>query len=101
MSQMRAASKRLCPACGSGEPILPTEAVWPTGWHCKACGHEAPEASGIPMFAPDLADNVDGFDAAMFNRLAQIEATHFWFVARNELIVGLCKRNTFRWRGAI
>ena len=44
------------------------------------------------MFAPKLADTVSGFDPVWFAKLVEIEATHFWFVARNELIVGLVDR---------
>lgn len=44
------------------------------------------------MLAPQLADTVSGFDPGTFDKLAEIEATHFWFVARNELIVGLANR---------
>jgi SAM-dependent methyltransferase len=44
------------------------------------------------MFAPKLADTVSGFDPVHFAKLVEIEATHFWFVARNELIVGLANR---------
>jgi SAM-dependent methyltransferase len=49
-------------------------------------------SEGVPLFAPELADTVSGFDPVHFARLAEIEATHFWFVARNELIVGLARR---------
>jgi SAM-dependent methyltransferase len=83
---------RLCPFCGVGEPIQPDEAVWPTRWRCRACGRTVPDASGIPMFAPDLADTASGFEPTAFDRLAQIEAKHFWFVARNALIVGLANK---------
>lgn len=41
------------------------------------------------MFAPELADTVSGMDPAGFDILAKVESEHFWFVARNELIVGL------------
>jgi SAM-dependent methyltransferase len=44
------------------------------------------------MFAPELADTVSGFDPTAFATLDEVEATHFWFVARNELIVGLANR---------
>jgi SAM-dependent methyltransferase len=44
------------------------------------------------MLAPQLADTLSGFDPGTFDKLAEIEATHFWFVARNELIVGLVNR---------
>lgn len=92
MNSAAAIPHRLCPGCGTAEPIKPTDAVWPVGWHCTTCGHRVPEAFGIPMFAPDLADTVSGFDPLAFDRLAAIEATHFWFVARNELIVGLAEK---------
>lgn len=44
------------------------------------------------MLAPDLADTVSGFDPVSFATIADIEARHFWFVARRELIVGLSDR---------
>ena len=44
------------------------------------------------MFAPDLADTISGMDPRSFEALSKIEAEHFWFVARNELIVGLADK---------
>jgi SAM-dependent methyltransferase len=88
----KAAPGRLCPACGARDPIRPSEPVWPMGWHCPACGHVVAEREGIPLFAPKLADTISGFDPGWFAKLVSIEATHFWFVARNELIVGLVNR---------
>lgn len=44
------------------------------------------------MFAPALADTISGFDPAAFDALARIEATNFWFVARNMLLVGLVEK---------
>ncbi len=41
------------------------------------------------MFAPHLADTVSGMDPKNFEALSKVEADHFWFAARNELIVGL------------
>ncbi len=92
MNAAGAAARRLCPNCGTGEPIGPSEAVWPISWRCKACGGMVPNAFGIPIFDPGLADTPSGFDPAAFDRLVKIEETHFWFVARNELIVGLVDR---------
>jgi SAM-dependent methyltransferase len=92
MSVSGATAQRLCLACGAGEPVRSNEPVWPIGWECPVCGQRVAQAEGIPMFAPALADTVSGFDPASFAVLAQIEATHFWFVARNELIVGLANR---------
>ena len=44
------------------------------------------------MFAPELADTVDGFDPKHFDELSKLEAEFFWFVVRNELIVGLVNK---------
>lgn len=44
------------------------------------------------MFAPELADTVDGFDPKHFDQLSKLEAEYFWFVTRNELIVGLVNK---------
>jgi SAM-dependent methyltransferase len=41
------------------------------------------------MFAPVLADTISGMDPSNFEMLSKVEAEHFWFVVRNELIVGL------------
>ncbi len=84
--------QRICPSCGASDPILSEEPVWPVGRPCPACGCSAPESAGIPLFAPALTEAADGFDAMAFDRLARIELTHFWFVARNQLIVGLADR---------
>ena len=47
---------------------------------------------GVPLFAPELADTLSGYDPAHLTALAELEASFFWFVARNELIVGLVRR---------
>jgi len=35
---------------------------------------------------------VGGYDPAFFDQLARIEDRHFWFCARNDLILGLARR---------
>jgi SAM-dependent methyltransferase len=92
MNVFAADPERLCLACGARDPIRSSAPLWPLGWHCPTCGHRPAESAGILIFAPDLADTVSGFDPAAFAALAEMEATHFWFVARNELIVGLANR---------
>jgi SAM-dependent methyltransferase len=92
MSLNEETQARLCPRCGAREPILPDKPTWPVGWRCPTCNQAVAEADGIPMFAPELADTVSGFDPVSFAALAQIEDSHFWFVTRNELIVGLANR---------
>jgi SAM-dependent methyltransferase len=84
--------ERTCPACDAGQAIRNGEAVWPPGWRCDICGHVAPCADGIVMFAPALANTASGFDPQAFEALFALEGEHFWFVARNELIVGLIRK---------
>ena len=83
---------RRCLICQATEPIAADGPVWPLGWRCSACGHIVPQADGIAMFAPELADTISGFDPKAFDLLAELEAGHFWFVARNRLIVGLADK---------
>lgn len=92
MTGQESLPRRSCPACGSTEVIGPGEAVWPPGWRCPLCDHVIEQQSNIPMLAPELADTLTGFDPALFAAVVDIEASHFWFVARNELIVGLADR---------
>jgi SAM-dependent methyltransferase len=83
---------RRCLACDAVEAVAANEPVWPLGWRCSACGHVVAQGHGIPMFAPELADTVSGMDPAGFDRLSEVEDEHFWFVTRNELIVGLANK---------
>jgi len=41
----------------------------------------------VPVFSPELAGNSSGFKASYFAPLAAREVDHFWFCARNDLIV--------------
>lgn len=54
-------------------------------WRCPACGWEPARVDGIPAFAPELAGG--GWDPELFAPLAAAEPGHFWFEARNRLIV--------------
>ncbi len=56
-------------------------------WTCPACGYEPPRLNGVVAHAPELADAGGGFKPEYFATLAQLEASNFWFRARNELIV--------------
>jgi SAM-dependent methyltransferase len=83
---------RRCLVCNAVEQIACNEPVWPLGWRCPSYGHVVPQAEGISMFAPELADTISGFDPKAFDELAELEAEHFWFIARNQLIVGLASK---------
>ena len=84
-------ASRRCLVCNAIEQVA-DEAVWPPGWRCSKCGHLVPQADGIPLFAPALADSISGFDPEAFEYLAEHEPGHFWFVARNLLLIGLANK---------
>jgi SAM-dependent methyltransferase len=86
------APSRQCAICGTSERIKDAEPIWPTNWQCSACGNSVKSADGVPMFAPELADTVTGFNPKVFDELFAVEDKHFWFVARNELITGLAAK---------
>jgi SAM-dependent methyltransferase len=56
-------------------------------WTCPGCAFEPAVYKGFPSFAPDAARGNDGWDSSYAARLAANESTHFWFTARNRLIV--------------
>lgn len=55
-------------------------------WVCPECSW-SPAENGVVMFAPELSESSDHFPREDVRRLAALEAAHFWFSARNELIV--------------
>jgi len=54
---------------------------------CRVCGYFPETVDGFLAWAPELARSNSGFDAENFSGLASAEAEHFWFRARNELIL--------------
>lgn len=89
---VEAISGRRCPACGAVAPIVAGQPIWPLDARCPACGHAIAQREGIASFAPELADTISGFDPKAFDELVALEPGHFWFVARNELIVRLAAK---------
>lgn len=57
------------------------------GWICPVCDYEPAWLNGVVAHAPDLANGGGGFKPEYFAELARLEATNFWFRARNELIL--------------
>ena len=55
-------------------------------WVCPECSW-APAMNGVLMFEPALAEASDHFPRKDVERLASLEEEHFWFRARNEIIV--------------
>jgi SAM-dependent methyltransferase len=54
---------------------------------CTACGSEPHKQEGFTAYAPALAYEGGGFKAHYFADLARLEVGHFWFGARNRLII--------------
>jgi SAM-dependent methyltransferase len=62
-------------------------------WRCPTCAFAPEIVSGLPCFAPELAPEHIGFDASRYEVLAGVEAHHFWFRSRAELIVWALHRH--------
>lgn len=68
-----------CLACG---------AIFPSSDACCPDCSQVPEMQGgFSSYAPAMAQEGDGFKAAYFADLADMEEGHFWFRARNRLII--------------
>tara|TARA_R110000868_G_scaffold102678_1_gene282833 strand:+ start:11132 stop:12100 length:969 start_codon:yes stop_codon:yes gene_type:complete len=80
---------RICPKCRASEPLDREAEIWPKDWACKSCGNRLSVDDNIVLAAPELADSISGFDPSDFDYLSVAELTHFWFVARRNLIVSL------------
>ncbi|MBU1690675.1 MAG: methyltransferase domain-containing protein [Gammaproteobacteria bacterium] len=55
-------------------------------WRCPRCGHSPARVEDFITLAPQIATQNDGFNPALFEQYAEIEASHFWFVGRNKII---------------
>ncbi len=56
-------------------------------WCCPRCGYQPDQTLGYPQFAPEWAQNAEGFDASYFAELFRYESGNFWFESRNALII--------------
>lgn len=54
---------------------------------CQTCGSRPAILDGFPAYAPDFVRDGGGFKASYFADLARLEEGHFWFCARNRLII--------------
>lgn len=66
---------RLCSSCD--------KAFDHENWQCLYCFFEPEQIDGHLAFAPELANDSEGFEADYFARLAEMEAGNFWFRSRN------------------
>ncbi len=55
-------------------------------WICPHCGWSPAVRGGFPAFAPELAEQNAGFNPEFFRLMAEVEPSHFWFVARNHIL---------------
>lgn len=69
---------RLCPVCTAPRRDF--------GAPCPACGHVVIRCRGIPILAPELAGEGQGFNAEHFADLFDREASSFWFQGRNDIL---------------
>jgi SAM-dependent methyltransferase len=69
----------ICPSCAAQGINAKTG--------CPHCGFAPAYIGGFLAWAPELAKRNDGFPEESFSTLANGEAGHFWFRARNALIL--------------
>jgi SAM-dependent methyltransferase len=70
---------KYCLACAT--PFAATASA------CPSCGMAPEVKDGFPHHAPGMAVDGSGFRPEYFAELARLEASNFWFRARNNLIV--------------
>ena len=61
-------------------------------WQCPACQHQPQLLDGYLAFSPELNEQSDGFDDAIFKRLAKVEESNYWFRSRSRLIIWSLKK---------
>ncbi len=61
-------------------------------WDCPQCGYVPKSKADLAVFAPELAETNETYNADFFANLAALEEGHFWFEARNRLILWAARR---------
>jgi SAM-dependent methyltransferase len=56
-------------------------------WTCPACGTTPPIEDGVPLLAPELAVEGEGYESWFFDAMMDIEERNWWFRSRNRLIL--------------
>jgi SAM-dependent methyltransferase len=75
---------KLCSGCG--------RLFEQAGYRCPFCSYEPPRLDGRLAFAPEMADESEGFEAGFFPRLAEVESGSFWFRSRNRILIWALRR---------
>jgi SAM-dependent methyltransferase len=81
-----------CPNCRDAADFPDSGRVWPSRWTCNSCGFTVPHRNGFPCLGPEVSDTSIGFDPKLFDILAKVEESSFWFVNRARLIVVLLQK---------
>lgn len=71
-----------------------------TAWFCPACGSAPAQRDGFLAFAPQPSGRDDGFNPEFFRRMVEVEPKHFWFVARNRVLMDVMRKH-FRSPGKV
>lgn len=58
---------------------------------CDACKWSAQLRDNVEIHAPEV-ESGDGYDPVHFGELARLEATHFWFRIRNQIILDFVRK---------
>lgn len=56
-------------------------------WRCPECGYKPEMDNTIALFAPKLAHQNNTYEVDFFINLAHLEQGHFWFEARNRILL--------------
>lgn len=68
-----------------------------TEWVCRACGASYDDREGIIHLAVGR-NGAPGYDPHYFEALPRVEARHFWFLARREVILDAIRATVPDWR---
>jgi ubiquinone/menaquinone biosynthesis C-methylase UbiE len=74
----------ICPGC--------TAEIVDIDKACESCCFRPETIDGFVAWAPEMVGQEVGFPAENFPALASVEAKHFWFRARNSLIIWALKK---------
>ena len=61
-------------------------------WRCGTCGWQAARRDGITVVVPDAGELPQAFSTEQFENLLTVESRHFWFGARNKLLIWALRR---------
>lgn len=80
----------VCPSCGARNINADSG--------CPQCGFMPERIDGFLAWAPELAKYNDGFPEESFECLAGVEASNFWFRARNAIVLWALRKYFFDFK---